>query len=219
MNIRNIAVILLVFASMTTVQAQKKTERPKKARTHIGIEAEIGVAATRYKGFPYQPDIAKIRAVGSFSGGVFADIPLIKHLSLQPEIIYSQLGFQRYVEGDRGIDAYTRRINYFEMPLLLKFTTGKFSVSAGPKIGLLNKASMTVNQDVASSYTDEAYLYRKTILSALVGFGYDFSRHFGLQLRYSFGLNDIADHTVNNGYPASEKLYPSAFRFGMHYTF
>ncbi len=219
MNIRNTIVTLLAFACMTDAHAQKKSERQKKQRTRIGIEAELGVAQTTYKGFPYQPDIAKIKGVGSFSGGVFVDIPIVKHWSIRPELIYSQLGFQRYVEGDQGIDAYKRRINYFETPLSVKFTTGKFSVSGGAKVGFLNRASMTINEGVATSYTDEAYLYRKILWSALVGAEYNFSRHFGLQLRYSFALNDIADHSANDGYPVTEKLYPNAFRFGIHHKF
>jgi opacity protein-like surface antigen len=129
------------------------------------------------------------------------------------------LGFRRQVDLANGLDDYKRRINYFETPLSLKFTTGKFSVSGGAKVGFLNKASMTINEGVATSYTDEAYLYQKSLWSALVGFEYDFSRHFGLQLRYSFALNDIADHSANDGYLVTEKLYPNAFRFGLHYTF
>jgi|GEM_PF-3228030 len=217
MNTKIILVFLLTLLLFQDTQAQKKKNRNE--RFHIGLEAEYGMTSVNYKGFPYQRDVARIATIGSFSGGLFAQIPIVRHLLIQPELLYSQCGYRRQVDHENGLESFDRRINYFEVPLSLKFTTGRFSIFAGPKLGFLNGAYKNIDESVAIAHTNEDFLYLKTTWSVLVGMEYTFHCGLGFQWRMSIGLNDIADHSVYNGYPASEQLQSNAVRFGIHYKF
>ena len=73
-------------------------------------------------------------------GGLLANIPFTKTISLQPELVYSYQRFRHDVkfsniEGEGG-----ENLHYLYLPLLLKYRFAKrFFVEGGPQVGYLYK--------------------------------------------------------------------------------
>lgn len=95
-----------------------------------------------------------------FSAGIQYRFTLLESLSVQPEILYVQKGFQQKVAG--AVDPVTQKIklNYLEIPLILKFHLNKnvyfaaghyfaFRISAK-----LRTLASTLSGDTLSSVTD-----------------------------------------------------------------
>lgn len=223
MSIKTTVILALAFGALCQeTQAQKTGKQEQKAKTRIGMAFEIGVAQVNYTNFPYTSDIANAKPIGSFSTGLFVEIPIGRHWAIQPEVVYSQLGYRREVMPDYAgfLNDFTDRLNYIETPLSVKYRIGRFRIEAGVKIGFIVNAPR-VEQETANvrSREDQKFMYASDTWSALFGIEYDLGRHFGLQWRYSLGLNDVVNHSITNGYPSDEKIIPSAVRFGIHYKF
>lgn len=140
--------LILLFTSITalcaTVNAQDN-QTDFRNRLLFGIKAGANysnVYDQKGKDFTADPKLG-------FAGGVFLAIPIGKYLGLQPEILYSQKGFQAsgsILGSDYGLK---RTSTYIDVPLLFAFKPSEFfTFLAGPQYSYL------VNQrDVYTSGT------------------------------------------------------------------
>lgn len=72
--------------------------------------------------------------------GAFFSIPLGKMLGIQPEILFSQKGFQATGTILGGTYKFTRTTNYIDVPILFALKPIKFiSIFAGPQFSYLMK--------------------------------------------------------------------------------
>jgi len=138
--------------------------------------------------------------VGSETGvvaGLVAQYPLMDYLAIQPELNFIQKG--------AGSSAETIKLNYLELPVLLKgqYNLGgvKPFVEAGPKIGLLLSASDTTGLITKSDFNS-------------IDFGFDFGLGVSVPVaenvdvyvegRYAVGVTNInataGASTTNNGF-------------------
>lgn len=109
-----------------------------------------------------------------FAGGVFLHIPIGKYLGVQPEILFSQKGFQGSGVLLGQSYAFKRTTNYLDVPLLFTFKPASFfTVVAGPQYSFL----MSQQDDFTSGpYTSSEFRQyendniRKNTLGAVVGF-------------------------------------------------
>lgn len=133
--------------------------------------------------------------------------------SIQPEIIYSQRGYESrttLIKDDPTHDIGTKlRMNYLEVPLLAKISFGGEKVqgfmTAGPSLGYwMNGKSITTyrGQDEKQDYkfrTDYDYGLKENRIDfgANMGLGIPYLLNSGalnLDVRYGFGLSDIAKY-------------------------
>jgi hypothetical protein len=79
----------------------------------------------------------------SFHGGISSQVKLIGEvLSLQPELLYSQKGYnylneEAVINGLEHENKAKRNYSYIDLPVLLKVKARGFFVEAGPQIGYL----------------------------------------------------------------------------------
>jgi hypothetical protein len=76
--------------------------------------------------------------VVGFAGGTFLSIPIGKYLGVQPEVLFSQRGFQ--AQGNTQGNSYniTRITSYVDVPVLFAFKPSRFlTVLAGPQFSYL----------------------------------------------------------------------------------
>jgi hypothetical protein len=141
--------------------------------------------------------------------GLFFNVGLNKYLSIQPELYFAVKGtrgeFPIVFEDISGLGEYNIRLDYWELPLLLKLTypTGLFLapfVTAGPYVGYSTKADreayftptggyrMGVKSDVAEEFASYDY-------GVAVGGGIEFSIGEKIVLfteaRYQIGFANI----------------------------
>lgn len=145
-----------------------------------------------------------------FNGGVFFDLPLAAHLSLQPEVLYSGEGFKQSANGYTG----TFTENYINIPVLLKyrFPMGLF-IETGPQAGFL----MSAKAKISGVSEDNKAAYKSTDFDWVLGVGFHIpTTKLAVDARYNFGLANIA--ADNSGSSSSTSVKNGVFQLGLMYT-
>jgi hypothetical protein len=123
--------------------------------------------------------------------GASLDIPIIKPLAFEGEVLYSAKGYRaNTVDGD-----FTQRSNFIDVPLLAKLQLAQgFNLVVGPQISFLTSTTNiyrsgfnTVKEDV---YTKDADGYTKSLIGGVVGVGIDLSPNVELRGRYTLDLQN-----------------------------
>ena len=106
--------------------------------------------------------------------GGFIDYSFSKKMSIMPELMYSAEGGK-----NRSI-----RADYIQLPVTLRFHTGKFSIGAGPQANL----KVWSHEDGFRTFT----------FSGVGGVQYDITENFFIDARFSYGFSNIFDDEVAN---------------------
>ncbi|GAB3240844.1 hypothetical protein GCM10027346_35590 [Hymenobacter seoulensis] len=148
-----------------------------------------------------------------FLGGVMlnADITGDGFFSIQPELLYSQKGFDNkpdeYSQTVGGLGYTFKRegqvnYNYLDLPVLLKVNTGGFYVEAGPQVSYLlssNNETKTTRTNTVSGKVETFEDQNKSDVSGLnrtelgyaAGLGYQADNGLSLGLRYTGAFSDF----------------------------
>lgn len=148
-------------------------------------------------------------------------------ISIQPEILYSRRGLEfqlpvitlNYAAGSEYYENYTAKLEYLEIPILLKLEIMpagplKVYVFGGPSYGLLLKARLTRTYEGTSETEDIKSDFKNSSLAIVGGLGVDIKvpllfkvtidarYHYGLFniLSDTSSLKDITDKARNNGF-------------------
>lgn len=191
------------------------------ADAQISVGGKIGVnfADTRVNGLleNYTPDQTTYTG---FTAGVMAEIPMTSALSFRPELNYIQKGFtvsQAFDVELLGIDMpigakANTRLNYMEMPLLLKYSIGsdqtKVYAIAGPNIAYATSAEL---RPVATFIIDfnlpripinlDNDIYNRWEVSGVVGVGGEVKAGPGkifMDGRYNLGFTSMLENPIVN---------------------
>lgn len=108
--------------------------------TDVREKVQFGIKAGFNYANVYDTEGDEFSADGKFgyAGGVFLAIPIGKYLGFQPELLYSQKGFQA-TGSILGFDyKYTHTANYLDIPLMFAFKPVPFfTILAGPEYSYL----------------------------------------------------------------------------------
>ena len=143
-----------------------------------------------------------------FLGGVMLNVPLLAEglLSIQPEILYSQKGFENKPTEFSSVLGKQKRegnvnYNYIDVPLLLKFKALGFVAEAGPQYSYLlssnNETKTTTTPAVGSPTVSETKDkndvsgLNRNELGYLAGVGYEATNGLSLNLRYTGAFSDF----------------------------
>jgi hypothetical protein len=152
-------------------------------------------------------DVTNINSVVGFNAGAYLKVPLTRHLSIQPEVVYSGQGFK---ETTSGVST-TQIESYVNVPVLLKYThfTGVF-IETGPQVGFLASAKAS-SQGVS---VDDKPSFNSTDFSWVLGVGVKIpATPISLDARYNFGLANI----INNGSSGADasSVHNGSFQIGI----
>lgn len=133
--------------------------------------------------------------VGMNIGGSL-DIPIVKPLAFEGEVLYSQKGYRaNTIDGE-----FTQRSNFIDVPLLAKLQLAPgFNFVVGPQISFLTSTTnvyrsgfVTTKEEV---YNRDADGYNKSVLGGVIGLGIDLNPNVELRGRYTLDLQN----NDNNG--------------------
>lgn len=167
---------------------------PLQAQTTIGVKGGVNVAniSTNISDLP---DV--IDSKTGFVGGGFVTFGLGSLLAIQPELLYSQKGFQAEELGQTA----TLGTNYIEIPVLLKaqfkLAMLRPAIYAGPVVSFETGCNLDVLGVSFDCDDDEGFVDRKTTdWGAVFGANLDF--FLGpvtllVDARYQLGLANLAD--------------------------
>ncbi|MCG2791966.1 MAG: PorT family protein [Weeksellaceae bacterium] len=197
----------LAFAQTTTPTS---TAGPK-----FGIKAGVNVSSLSGDGY----DDTKSKV--GFSGGLFMNAPLSEQFSIQPEVMYSQMGSK--IEGKFANTTYstTRSLDYITVPVMFQFrATPEFYIEAGPEFGFLVSAkdSDTVGNFSTTNQIDTDN-FNTFNLGLGLGLGFDITENFGVNARYVAGFTDINKDGNTSLQNDGNKNRNNTFQGGVYFKF
>jgi hypothetical protein len=139
--------IALLAISITTARAQDGRDN-----FHIGVKAGANLSNV------YDESDNSFEADGKlgFAGGAFVSIPLGTWIGIQPEVMYSQKGYNadQDILGIRS--EYSRTLSYIDVPLQVAIKPAPgLTILAGPQYSYLVSRTETFRHDNASGSTTE----------------------------------------------------------------
>lgn len=142
-------------------------------------------------------DVDNTKSLVGFHVGGLAEIHVVEKFFIQPELLYSAQGTK--FDGPLGTDGDIK-LNYLNIPVLAKyyFIENKFSVEAGPQLGILLSAKAE-GEDI-KDFT------RSVDFGFNIGAGYNFTDNLSAGLRYTIGLSPLSDDDIDN----ADDYYDSA---------
>ncbi len=130
------------------------------------------------------------------AGGLFLAIPIGRYFGLQPEVLFSQKGFQATGNILGSSYSLTRTTDFIDVPLFFAFKPSEFiSLLAGPEFSYLIKKK-DVFTNTATSYSQEKEFSNDNIRKNIFGFivGADITiKHIVLGVRAAWDVQN------NNG--------------------
>ncbi|MBP7172952.1 MAG: PorT family protein [Cloacibacterium sp.] len=137
-----------------------------------------------------------------YYAGVFVNVPVAEKFSIQPEVLYNNLGnkFETTVAGTKL--SVSNHMNYISVPVMAQYNIAEgLYVEAGPqfnflvgqnyKVGGIDNATLSGIADSVVRSTLPGKDFYKTFDFALgVGLGYKFYKNMGINARYVGGLTN-----------------------------
>lgn len=192
--------LLLFFLSLTSSYAQL---------FQAGLSS--GISTSQYDGDGY----SGYNKLGLSAGG-FVKTDFNEKWSLQFEIIYIQKGAIRNPKPDKGyFNQYSIKLNYIEVPLLLKYTHKDLVFESGIGLGVLTKEEEVVN------YLDITGMrpFNKTELGFNLGINYPLTKQFDINWRFTYSILPVRSFPAGTTYFLNIGECNNVMAFTLKYTF
>jgi hypothetical protein len=189
------------------------------AHAQVGLRAGGNVAGYRTNTNNYFRNTTSSALGGQV--GVFYQLSLSKHLSLVPEVQYSVERFTLTRANDMmGYNAYYHtRLNYLNVPVLLRATFGPFYAEAGAQAGVLLGGRETGQSNLVGATTlpegtrTVVNRYQRFDVGPSVGVGAKLPLGLGLSVRAYQGIISL----TQDGEATSGRLYRQSLQASLTY--
>lgn len=168
--------IALFFGVLSVAHSQNQRQK-----TTGGIKGGYNLAAVSFDGD------AETDQRHGFHLGVYGESFVSQNISIQPELLYSQQGYELKDSGG----TLTQKIDYINLPVMLKlYPTSNFFLEAGPQIGLSIYEKHEYDGFISSS---EKYAPSNFDWGLNFGAGLKTNSSVNFGVRYHLGLGDLYD--------------------------
>lgn len=160
--------LALVFLGVTAAAQAAMIEVPSRIRPGLRLGTSVSTESTSQSSNYYNTYGAS--GIVGFVTGAFVELPLAARVSLIPELDFIMKGakFNPY-----GANAYTDRLNYLELPVLVKLHWDWTSITVftkfGPEVGILLSANST--DAISGTSSSASGRYRSWDFGGAVGGG------------------------------------------------
>ncbi|WP_370898377.1 porin family protein [Chryseobacterium gossypii] len=209
---------LAVTAGSLAFSQTTSTSTPVKPVT-FGVKAGMNVSS-----LTDGADLDDSKSRIGFNAGVFANIPVASSFSVQPEVIYNDLGSkvtrETTVLGNTYKAEYSRNLGYIAVPVMFQYNAlPNLYLEAGPEFGFLvsakDKFKSSTNGNANGSEITELDKddFNTFNFGIGIGAGYYFLPNLGITARYTAGLTDI--YKENSG----DSVKNNVFQVGLAFKF
>ena len=195
------ALLALTLGFSTAAQAQRRG----RASSSVSLGLKAGASLTGYTG----ADAGGADYRFGYHAGVFANIGLTPLFAFQPELLYSQKGFNLANNNDISV-----RLHYVDVPLAFHVNTGGLFFEAGPQVGFL----VAAKSQVGSASTDIKNNFNTVDFGYLFGLGYQLKHGLGVGLRYNGGFTKVPQALVAGNTTIQSRQRNSAFQLYLTYS-
>ena len=180
---------VLAFAATPASAQQQQTSSESEMTPKFGFKAGMNFANL------YTSNVQNENVKIGVNGGFYAKIPLVRGLSIQPELLYTSKGAKdTYNNPTQGTGEYRYNLNYIETPLLMVFNlTRNLNLNAGGYLAYLANANVRdVHSDgtISGARDLDANSFNRVDYGMVGGIGFDIE-NLTLGARYSYGLQNI----------------------------
>ena len=161
-------------------------------------------------------DLNEKTKIGYYAG-VFMNAPIAESFSIQPEVLYNNLG-SKFSDNDNSA---TLNLDYISVPVMFQYNaTPAFYLEAGPEFGFLVNSKVKSDNAIIEAAGNE--IFKKENLNGFnfgvgLGAGYYFTPNVGLTARYVAGFTDFTKD--NSGVSANSKNKNNTFQVGLAFKF
>ena len=157
-----------------------------------------------------------------FNAGVFMNAPLAENFSIQPEVLYNDLG-SKVTYGSNDQNSYSTNLGYIAVPVMFQYNaTPEFYLEAGPQFSFLVNANSKLKDGNSSTVTDWSKTAKDNLntfdFGVGIGAGYYFTPQLALTARYVAGVTKIGKDDNVFGRPYSDSKNNN-FQVGLAYKF
>ncbi len=174
----------LIIAAVFLFGIHSYSQDDTKNESNTGLKGGYNLSAVSFDGD------GETGQRHSFHLGFYTESFLNPNIALQLELLYSQQGY----EIREGGGTFTQKLNYINLPLLLKiYPTDNFFLETGPQLGyaITHKEEFDSNFDLF----DTSREFNPNSFDWGVNFGGGIKTDSGVSfgVRYHLGLGDIYD--------------------------
>lgn len=199
--------VMLSVAALGLSAARGATAQVAIPKPSFGIIGGINVAKLSNVG-DLTGDAMSVSNRTGFDGGLFVTLHFTQSFAIEPEVLYSQQGAKADDgEGDEG----TLKVDYINIPVLLRFDLPSASTPIHPFIVAGPAASYQVKCDVSSAGVSgscddifEGVAKKSFDYAAVGGAGVEFNlggTALSVSGRYTYGFNEMFQNSsVKNRY-------------------
>lgn len=151
-----------------------------------------------------------------FNAGVFMNLPVAESFSIQPEVLYNDLGAKSIYKVLGKDVEYSTKLGYVTVPVMIQYNaTPQLYLEAGPEVGFLVN---TQNKLKAGNNSGNLNIDKKDFnnlnFGVGIGAGYYLASNIGLTARYTAGVTKIGKD--NKNYSGSKN---NVLQVGLAYKF
>jgi hypothetical protein len=168
------------------------------AQVNFGLRSGIAATTLSDKGNLYQDN----KVTFSYTGGVFATIPVIKSFAIQPELNYVRKGRSNETTELNTAVKTDFMLNYLEVPVLFQYRNDQllnksgsvFYINAGPYASFPLSTQTRVSDNAEGSNAPQVEDSKNTDWGTTFGIGFQtpiFKKNICFDLRYDMGLSEI----------------------------
>lgn len=189
LDLKFLPFLISVLIATSTFSQQQETSDEDELTPKFGIKGGVNFSNLYVKNV--QNENVKIGA----NVGFFLKVPIIRGLSIQPELLYSNKGARdKYSNFAQGSGEYRFNLNYVEAPLLMVFNlTKNLSISGGAYAAYLISANVKdVNNDgtIVGVTNLNADNFQRFDYGLVGGVSIDIES-FTIGARYNYGLQNV----------------------------
>jgi len=200
-NCKTWALVVMICFAAFPGHAQKSDFKP-----YFSFGTAHGAVLSSVNFYPNKVQNSFLGYIGGISGSYTSE----QDFALQIEINYSQRGWKELINSV----AYTRRLNYIEIPFLTHLYLGnsfRWILDLGPKIGFLIGNQKPPYTDALAGNPEYTLPISNTFdygICAGTGFElYTKPMSYTLEVRYSFGLSDIFPNAKKDVFQSSGNMF------------
>lgn len=228
--------LAIVAGTLASAQETKtmNTAPIKKEKPPIRFGIKAGGNAASFNDQDLSLNNQKI----GFHAGVLVNIPISEKFSVQPEVLYNQLGSRSVLSSTDVTTGATNvktknedklTMSYISVPLMLQMRpTRNFYIEAGPEFSYFldgktkgdrtvttTTGNVTTTQSISHSEDVNKDAVNKFNLGLGLGLGYDFTPNIGINARYVTSLTDMRTSKPQGTDPLNHRV----FQLGLNYKF
>ncbi|WP_126650841.1 porin family protein [Chryseobacterium aureum] len=232
---KNIVLGLALAGSLFMNAQEKEQQTSSGSPVKFGVKAGFNASSFSNSNSNYGEYNEKVK-LGSHVG-VFVTVPVAEKFSIQPELLFSQMGSkteQKYTYSSLSDGylvkrefSYKTNLNYLVLPVMVQYhILPQLYVEAGPEFGYLlggkSEGDLKTEDTFGGTTTirNESFsnkipmeLYKRFNFGIGFGAGYYFTQNFGVTARFTAGITDLFknndDHKIRN----------NALQLGVAYQF